>query len=200
MGDVGTIFRPRPGQVVLVEPEGATADGTCLTGLVVTDNGGDVTIDLGVSARALADGTDVVASIFAPEALYRLHATAHLARSGLLSLDPVREVERVQRRTRPRRACNLAVTLLVDGQAAEDAVAGRTLDLGPGGMRVETVQALPGDPAEATVTVAVPRGPALVARVRVVHVSSEDDDWEYRLAFSDLSEADTARIARLGRG
>ena len=200
---VVTVFRPRAGQVVLLEFEGEDARGTCLTGLVVKDERGEVTIDLGASSPAALDGSEVVASVFAPEALYRLHATAHAGRAGLVALAPVHEVERVQRRSWPRRALHIPVTLVpLDGTGTDadfTGVAGRTVDIGMGGMRVETIRALPGS-VDPSVMMTLDDGTSLFLPTRVVHSDDGPDGCEYRLAFHDLGEEDAARLAALVDG
>lgn len=198
-----TGFRPRAGQVVLLEYEGDHAEGTCLTGLVVKDEGGDVTIDVGASGPAPAEGSKVVASVFAPEALYRLHATARPGRGGLVALDPVHEIERVQRRSWPRRALHLSVTLVpLDGTGTDadfTGVAGRTVDVGVGGMRVETIQPLPGG-IDPSVMMTLEDGTSMFLPTRVVHVDIGPESCEYRLAFHELPEDDAARLAALVSG
>ena len=200
---VVTGFRPRAGQVVLLEYQGEDAQGTVLTGLVVKDDGGEVTIDLGASGPPPADGSEVVASVFAPEALYRLHATAHAGRAGLVALDPVHQVERVQRRSWPRRALHLAVTLVpLDGTGTEadfTAIAGRTVDVGVGGMRVETIRPLPGS-VDPSVMMTLADGTSLFLQTRIVHADIGRDSCEYRLAFHDLADEDAAHLAALVEG
>src|SRR5205807_10344043 len=89
---------------------------------------------------------EVVVSLFAPEALYRLRATAsRTAPEGTVVLDPVHDVERIQRRKAMRTAIRLGVTFsFLDGPDAEIAsVVGRTIDVGLGGLRAETMRPFP---------------------------------------------------------
>jgi hypothetical protein len=189
--------------VVLLEYGGEGAEGTVLTGLVVKDEGGEVTIDLGSSGPPPADGSEVVASVFAPEALYRLYATAHAGRGGLVALDPVHQVERVQRRSWPRRALHLAVTLVPLQGTGTDAdftgISGRTVDVGVGGMRVETIRPLPGG-VDPSVMMTLSDGTSMFLPTRIVHADIGRDSCEYRLAFHELQEEDAARLAALVDG
>jgi hypothetical protein len=70
-------FRATAGQVALIEPqEGGhplPKPATPLTGVVGPGTDGELTI-MGVSSSDLDNGTEVVVSIFAPEALYRIRA------------------------------------------------------------------------------------------------------------------------------
>ena len=94
-----TQWRPAAGQIALIEPVDASPGRDCLTGVVVP--GERILIDLGASPRPESDAAEVVASFFAPDALYRLFAKAHEEADGLVSLD-VSAIERVQRRANPR--------------------------------------------------------------------------------------------------
>src|SRR5260370_31561811 len=94
-------WKPSPGQLALIEVAG---DGReCLTGVVVDNNGGPVVVDLGSSPHLPAEDCEVFASFFAPDALYRMHATActHDHQDAVIDLN-VLEIERVQRRAVPR--------------------------------------------------------------------------------------------------
>ena len=64
-------WKPAPGQVALIEVAGN--DRECLTGVVVDNNGGPVVVDLGSSPHLPGEDCEVVASFFAPDALYRIH-------------------------------------------------------------------------------------------------------------------------------
>ena len=79
-----TQWRPAAGQIALIEPVDASPGRDCLTGVVVP--GERILIDLGASPRPESDAAEVVASFFAPDALYRLFAKAHEEADGLVSL------------------------------------------------------------------------------------------------------------------
>src|SRR5687768_986820 len=92
-------WRPAPGQVALIEVE----DGhECLTGVVVDDAGEPVVIDLGASPDLPQENCEVVASFFAPDALYRMRAKAahHDHLESVIDLT-IEDIERVQRRSAP---------------------------------------------------------------------------------------------------
>ncbi len=194
MTDTGT-FRPSPGQVALIEP--AEGDGGVMTGLVLEATGSELCrIDLGASGPLPSDAERVVISVFAPDALYRLHGVARpTGVAGVVTVESVHEAERVQRRTAPRLAVRLGAALAGDGA---EPVAARTLDLGAGGLRVETLRPVPAD--EVDVTVTLPGGRVVRGRGRVLGVDVDGDSHEYRLAFTDLSPADAAAIEALVGG
>lgn len=187
-------WRPAPGQIALIEPVGAKPPRDCLTGVVVP--GERLLVDLGASPRPETEVSDVVASFFAPEALYRLSGTATLDGGGLLTLD-VESVEKVQRRTAPRVRVALPVrmTTLADPPSAS-LVTGRTIDLSIGGCMVTTEHPWP-DELDPMLAIDLPDGGALVTQARVVTVDLTGDGWEYRLAYPTLGAADRERISRL---
>src|SRR5439155_1881064 len=87
-------FQPGPGQVALVEY--AERSDECLTGLVLGEDGGYMAIDLGASGPLRAERDEVVVSVFAPDAMYRLRATARSGQpDGVIVLTPVHAVERI---------------------------------------------------------------------------------------------------------
>jgi hypothetical protein len=199
------LFHPTSGQVALIEPQDmpdairADSDGGSMTGVVAIAT--DDTLEIiGVSwseLTELVDGAEVIVSIFAPEALFRLHATARWGVSGRLSITPIHDVERIQRRRWPRHPLRFEVMLTPhDGVNDLPRVAGRTLDLGVGGLRVETIDRLPAG-ADATVSLTLPDGLPLVARTTVVCADFSDDGCEYRLVFDQLREADARRLTAL---
>src|ERR1700736_3969210 len=126
-------FHPTAGQIALIEPVPQNLDGPSgvLTGVIESAGAGDMTI-MGLSSRDLADNAEVVVSIFAPEALYRIEGLANWGRSGRLVIDPIHDVEQIQRRRWPRHAVHVNVTLasLDDANDNVGGVAGRTIDLG----------------------------------------------------------------------
>src|SRR5205085_6116281 len=177
-------FRPGPGQVALVEYAGDTA--TTLTGLV-TAGQEPIAIDLGAAAPRPAADEAVVVSVYAPDALYRLHATARPARpAGVIVLEPVHEIERIQRRNAVRVPIQIGVTLsfLDDPAPTIESVVGRTLDVGLGGLRVQTLRPVPHrDP---TVMFTLPAGRSIVAAALVLSEDVTAEGYECRLAFEEL--------------
>ena len=188
-------FRPSAGQVVLLQYDEA-ADRRTATGLVIQSRDGGVVLDLSPSARPPGDGCEVVASVFAPEALYRAHATAHVNDPGRISLDALHDVERVQRRSWPRRPLNIEVSLVPLDEADVIAVPGQTVDLGIGGARVRTARPIPAG-IDPSLALNLPDGTAMLLAARVVYADVGEGGCDYRLAFCDLEEADAARLAGL---
>lgn len=186
-------WRPVPGQIALIEPEDAAPGRDCLTGVVVP--GERVMVDLGASPRPEHETSDVVASFFAPDALYRLSAKATHESDGLLVLD-VRAVERVQRRTAPRVRLTLPVRLGVARQPDKMVLKGETLDLSAGGCRVTTDRPWPDD-SEPVLTIDLPDGQRVVTEARVVTVDLTGSGWEYRLSFPAIAEGDRQRLSRV---
>jgi len=192
-------YRPVPGQVVMVEPVDEELAERCLTGVVLPGAEGEVTIDLGASRNLIHDGADVVVSVFSSEAMYRLHAVVQPVSKGVVMLDPIIETERVQRRRSPRRALQLSVTLVstTDEDPEVWRVSGRSLDVGAGGLRVETVRALPPGAEDPVAIVSLPTGAPLMVPTRVVMADESDEGCEYRLAFTQLRQGDADRLAAL---
>lgn len=182
-------WRPAPGQIALIEPMD-TSD--CLTGVVVP--GERLAVDLGASPRPPAGVTDVVASFFAPDALYKLAARATIDADGLLALD-VSSVERVQRRATPRVQVTLPVRLTAAG-AAPATLSGETIDVSAGGCRVTTSDPW-ADQADPQVWIDLPDGEALVTTARVVTGDPSGGGWEYRLSFPGIAPGDRDRLSRL---
>jgi c-di-GMP-binding flagellar brake protein YcgR len=191
-------YQPVAGQVVMVEPLDEQLEERCLTGVVIAGEDARVTIDLGASARRLRDGADVIVSVFSADAMYKLHASMKPSGKGVVLLDPIYEVERVQRRRSPRRALRLGVTLVSTAESDPDVlrVAGRSLDVGAGGLRVETIRPLPKG-AEPIAIVSIPHGAPLMLPTRVVTADEGEDGCEYRLAFTHLRPSDADRLAVL---
>jgi hypothetical protein len=193
-------FHPTAGQVALIEPEeGGQVDHDAASRMigVVAGSDGVVTI-VGVAAPQLADAAEVVVSIFTAEGLYRIRATSHWNGAGRLTLDPIHETERIQRRRWPRHPVHLEVTLAsLDDDASEvTGVHGETLDLCVGGLRVAAARRLPPG-ADLTVMLTLPDGVRLVARTTVVSAYIRDDIFEYRLAFDQLDEVDATHLTAL---
>ncbi|MDP9073783.1 MAG: PilZ domain-containing protein [Actinomycetota bacterium] len=191
-------FPPPAGQTVLIEPQdiGHHAALGPVSGVVEASDDDGLAI-AGVTPSQLPEGTEVVANIFAPEALYRIRAGAHWLTPERLTLDPIHDMERIQRRRWSRHEVHLDVTLSPQGGGeAAPGVKGRTLDIGMGGVRVETGSLLPAG-ADVRVILMLPDGAPLVARASVVGVEDRGDIFEYRLAFDGLDELDTTNLAAL---
>jgi hypothetical protein len=194
-------FRATAGQVALIEPqEGGhplPKPATPLTGVVGPGTDGELTI-MGVSSSDLDNGTEVVVSIFAPEALYRIRAGSRWIGADRLAINPIHDIERIQRRRWPRHAMQLDVTLVpLDGPDRQNTgVPGHTIDMGMGGLRVETSKRLPPG-ADLTVMLTLPDGIRLVARTTVVAADIRDGAFEYRLAFAQLDDIDAAHLTAL---
>jgi len=186
-------WRPAAGQIALIEPVDASPGRDCLTVIVVP--GERILIDLGASPRPESDVAEVVASFFAPDALYRLFAKARQEADGLVSLD-VSALERVQRRANPRVNVVLPIRLGVGDQEEASVLTGETVDLSTGGCRVMTDRPWPTE-ADPVVTIDLPDGEAVRTQARVVTVDLNGDGWEYRLAFPGITEPDAERLSRL---
>lgn len=191
-----TAWKPAPGQVALIEPEDTPSD--CLTGIVIS-NGDAVVIDLGGAPRVLAPKAEVTASFFAPDALYRMRATAipHDGQQAVVDLD-VHDIERVQRRGVPRAKVNLHAVMScfdAEGQGFTSSV-GETLDIGPGGCRVQTKDRFPAG-CDPTLTLHMPNGETVSLLAAVLEVKDDNGAWEYRLVFVEGDDADVDRLAEL---
>src|SRR4051812_7959064 len=156
-------WKPVPGQVALIE----MSDGgnECLTGVVVDGDGAPVVIDLGSSPLPAQAECEVVASFFAPDALYRMTATLTPHNGGRREIIALRvqDIERVQRRTAPRARVTLpAVLSNFDDPASESpgalaSVIGETIDVGEGGCRMMVPKPFPSG-CDPTVTLQLPSG------------------------------------------
>ncbi len=196
-------WKPAPGQVALIEL--STGGNECLTGVVLDDDGeGSVVVDLGASPRPPQPECEVVASFFAPDALYRMKATLspHGTRDAVIDLN-VHDVERVQRRTAPRVRLSIPVVLSnFDDPAAEDSggftsVVGQSLDIGEGGCRVLVPRPFPSG-CDPTVTLQLPAGDRVVALAAVLQAAAAPGGgYEYRLVFLEMEELDRLRLAEL---
>lgn len=191
-------WKPTPGQVALIEREDAPE--ACVTGVVRQLEDGAVVVDLGTSPQPGAGCVEVVASFFAPDGLYRLHATAspHGEARSLLDLD-VHDVERIQRRGSQR--VRLAVPAILsdfDGEADPISVVGETIDVGTGGCRVHTDRGLPSG-CDPTVTLQLPGGDSVSVLASVLQVEARSTGFDYRLVFLDVDDDTGARLASLVR-
>jgi hypothetical protein len=186
------------GQVVMVEPVDQLMSEPCFTGVVLAPTNDRVTIDVGMTAAKLVDGAEVVVSVFSADALYRLHGALRAKATSVVVIDPLHDVERVQRRRSARPPIRVSVTLVSTDESDPDVsrVAGRSLDIGAGGLRVETVRPLP-VAAEPIAIVSVPQGAPLMLPTRVISAQVAEEGCEYRLAFTQLRPADAERLAVL---
>ena len=188
-------FRPGPGQVALVEYPGAHQP---MTGLVTNGHQEQIAIDLGAQAPPAAPDEPIVVSVYAPDALYRLRGTARPARpEGVIVLEPVLDVERIQRRSAARVPIQVGVTLscLDDPGPMIESIVGRTLDIGLGGLRVLTLRPVP--KREPTVMFTLPTGRSIVGATLVLSEDSTDDGYEVRLSFQDLDPDDVVALREL---
>lgn len=196
-------WRPVPGQVALIEVAGQES---CLTGIVMDGPDADdepIVVDLGGSPEPPSPSVEVIASFFAPDALYRLSATAvpHQNGGGTPSAKVIdlriHAIERVQRRTSPRATVPLrAVLSNLDDPGALLSVVGQTIDLGEGGCRVRTDRPFPPG-CDPTVTIHLPDGSTIVALSAILQARPAPAGFEYRLVFLDLDDADRLRLAEL---
>lgn len=205
-------WKPVAGQVALIELSSGGND--CLTGVVVdgdspADEQGAVVIDLGASPRPVLDAKgecEVIASFFAPDALYRMTATLsphdESGRAAIIDLR-VQDIERVQRRTAPRARITIPVVLSnfddpAAGRPGEfSSVVGETLDVGEGGCRALLPKPFPHG-CDPTVTLQLPSGDTVVALAAILQASTvEDGRYEYRLVFLELEDVDRLRLVDL---
>jgi hypothetical protein len=197
-------WKPAPGQVALIEL--ATGGTDCLTGVVLDDEAGEggVVIDLGASPRLDRSECEVVASFFAPDALYRMTATLHRHEDVEQIIDlRVHDIERVQRRTAPRARVVLPAVLsnfddpAVDDPGAFTSIVGETVDIGEGGCRVVTGKPFPSG-CDPTVTLDLPDGTSIVALAAILQAMATGyGRYEYRLVFLELEDVDRHRLAEL---
>jgi hypothetical protein len=162
-----------------------------MTGLVGVADDDRFEIDLGMGNTMSSEPEEVVISVCAPEALYRLSAKATPGRGeGIVVLSDVHELERIQRRTAVRVPMRLGVSLacLDDPTAGLQAVAGYTIDIGVGGLQVQTLRPLPD--CDPTVMLTLPDGSSVAALALVLQTTPYGDGYRSRLSFQDLP-ADT---------
>ena len=188
-------FRPGPGQVALVEYPGAREP---MTGLVTNGHTEHIAIDLGAQAPPAVPDEPIVVSVYAPDALYRLRGTARPARpDGVIVLEPVHDVERIQRRSAARVPIQVGVVLsfLDDSSPMIESIVSRTLDIGLGGLRVLTLRPVP--KREPTVMFTLPTGRSVVGATLVLSEDPTADGYEVRLAFQDLDPDDVVALREL---
>ena len=168
--------------------------GSQVTGSVAAVDGSGVTITCDEMGWEDVDSAVVLISVFAPDALYRISGAAVVKGLDVMAGQDA-QVERVQRRRWPRRRIDLPVTLcpVVDGRRVEG-VSGRTVDVGVGGLCVETLREVPGE-GDPMVILSLPDGTSVVALTSTVAAEDLGDGWRYRLAFLDIDAHDAGRIA-----
>ena len=191
-------WRPAPGQVALIEVMGLDE---CLTGIVLEDDGDETpfVIDLGASPKPPGEECEVVASFFAPDALYRVSAVAVPHNGGTAAVIDlrVRDVERVQRRQAPRARQNMhAVLSNFDDPGALVSVVGETIDVSEGGCRIRTARMFPSG-CDPTVTITLPGGENVVTLGAILQSIADSEGYEYRIVFLELEDDDRSRLARL---
>ncbi len=169
------------------------------TGFVSKGDVGGLVIACDEQTWCEADVDRVVVSVFGAEALYRFSGRCEL-RKGEVEIPAGVSVERVQRRSWPRRRLDVAATLCpLDDTRRVAGIPGRTVDLGVGGLCVETLRPLHGD-RDPVVILTLPDGHSIVARTTTVDVEDLGDGWRYRLAFGHLETRDANLILGLVAG
>ena len=197
-------WKPVPGQVALIEVSDGGND--CLTGVVLAgDEGNEIVIDLGFSPKPEHVDCEVVASFFAPDALYRMTATLAPHDGGPDKVIDLRvhDIERVQRRNAPRARITIPVVMSnFDDPSTEDSgtfssLVGESLDIGEGGCRALMPKPFPSG-CDPTVTLQLPSGETVVALAAVLQANATTDGrYEYRLVFLELEDVDRLRLAEL---
>ena len=144
-------------------------------------------------------GTDihsVQVSVFGGQALYRLTGDVAIKELDVI-LGPEPHMETIQRRKWPRRRLDLPVTVcpVEDGRRV-GGIPGRTIDVGVGGVCIETLRPVEGE-GNPMLIMSLPDGTTVVSLTSTVGVEDLGDGWRYRLAFRDLDSHDAGRIAEL---
>lgn len=183
------------GQTALVETGAGEATGTVATA-VLAAGGAAVTVTCDGEVLVGSEDGDVVICVFAADALYRFSGAAKV-KGPEVSLGPGAAMERIQRRKWPRRRLDMAVTVcpVADGRRVEG-VPGRTVDIGVGGVCVETLRPVEGE-GDPMVILSLPDGTTIVSLTSTVGFEDLGDGWRYRLAFQNLDAYDAGRIAEL---
>lgn len=184
-------FAQLVGHTALVETGGSET-----TGSVVAVEAGTVRVTCDAADWGGAEVVEAEMSVFAPEALYRVKGGAAVDGSDLVFAADS-SMERIQRRKWPRRRLDLPVTVcpVADGRRVEG-VPGRTVDVGVGGVCVETLRPVEGE-GDPMVILSLPDGTSIVTLTATVGVEDLGDGWRYRLAFQSLEPHDAGRIAEL---
>jgi PilZ domain len=189
---VGLPMAATEGCEALVEFDRETPPLTGTTGV----RDGRLAVAVTPPRPVIEPGTPVTASIYTPAALYQVRATMAPGEGSIVTLSPIEWVTVVQRRKWIRADCTFAVTLsALDGFEADfTGVPGVAIDIGVGGLRVETARRLPPG-ANPTVIVIMPDGHQLVAETHVAHAEIGVERCHYGLAFDGLRGDDAARIS-----
>lgn len=166
------------------------------TGSVTSVSGGALTVTCDGGYQNGDRLSEVLISVFAPEALYRIRGRPVVKGRDLI-IEAGAGVERIQRRKWPRSRVDLAVTVcpVADGRRVEG-VPGRTVDLSVGGLCVETLRPVEGE-GDPMVILSLPDGTTIVSLTSTVAAADLGDGWRYRLAFRDLDAHDFGRLAEL---
>jgi hypothetical protein len=169
-----------------------------MTGLVTNGHQEQIAIDLGSQAPPVPT-EPIVVSVYAPDALYRLRGTAKRARpDGVIVLEPVHDVERIQRRSAARVPIQIGVVLsFLDDPSPLmiESIVGRTLDIGLGGLRVLTLRPVP--KRDPTVMFTLPTGRSIVGSTLVLSEDTSAEGYEVRLSFQDLDPDDVVALREL---
>lgn len=165
-----------------------------LTGRLVAAGGASLCVEC--DDDLAGDCAEVVVSVFASDALYRVSGPFSVAGRRLVAR-PGTVVERIQRRKWARRRLDMPVILcpVADGLHVEG-VPGRTVDVGVGGLCVETLRPVEGE-GDPMVILSLPDGTSIVSSAATVAAEDLGDGWRYRLAFRDLDAHDAGRLAGL---
>jgi hypothetical protein len=179
------------GLLALVETGDAEATGT-----VTSVEDAVVSITCDEVSWAGIDVGSIHVSVFGSDALYRMSGTTAI--KGLdVMIGPDLSIERIQRRKWPRHRLDMAVTVcpVADGRRVEG-VPGRTVDIGLGGVCIETLRPVAGE-GDPMVILSLPDGTTVVSLTSTVGVEDLGDGWRYRLAFRNLDAHDSGRLAEL---
>ena len=170
--------------------------GTEVTGSVTSVDEDAVVVTCDEDGWSGADSGRINVSVFAPDALYKLSGEV-MVKDRELTLGPELNVERIQRRRWPRRRLDMPVTVcpVADGRRVEG-VPGRTIDIGVGGVCVETLRPVSGE-GDPMIILSLPDGTTIVSLTSTVGVEDLGDGWRYRLAFRNLEAHDAGRLSEL---
>lgn len=171
---------------------------TGVQGTVSRVEGGRLIVTCGPETKEWPESErlEVTISVFGPDALYRLEGGAEAFGRDVV-LDGGALVERIQRRHWPRRRMDIPATLCAVGDGRRiEGVPGRTVDLGVGGVSVETLRPIDCE-SRTRIILSLPDGTSFVAAARTVSSEELGDGWRYRFAFEHLDAHDAARLTAL---
>lgn len=164
------------------------------TGVVSELQEGTVTVICDGDPWEGTEMASVQVSVFAPDALYRLTGAARVSGSEV-TVGPGCAYERIQRRQWPRRRLDLPATVCpLEAGHRLAGVPARTVDVGLGGVSVETLRPLDGEDNPMLI-LNLPDGTTIVTLTTTVAAEDLGDGWRYRLAFKDLDSHDRYRLA-----